>query len=73
MEYDKIKLLFSKTIVRIFSGVILGSSLGYAYYYFIGCNSGTCPITSNPMNSMAYGSLMAITLFWPVKNKEGKS
>jgi len=54
-------------------GVVLGSGIGYAYYYFIGCNSGTCPITSNPINSVAYGSLMGLIMFWPVKNKKEKS
>ncbi len=54
-------------------GVILGSGAGYAYYYFIGCNSGTCAITSNPINSIAYGSLMGLIIFWPAKNIKEKS
>lgn len=47
-------------------GVFAGSILGYGYYYF-GCNSGNCAITSDPINSMAYGSLMGLILFWPPK------
>jgi len=39
-----------------------GAALGFAYYYFIGCASGTCPITSNPYISTAYGALLG-TLF----------
>ena len=42
----------------IIIGVILGSIGGYAYYYFVGCASGSCAITSNPINSTAYGALM---------------
>jgi hypothetical protein len=38
--------------------VALGAAGGYAYYYFIGCVSGTCPITSNPWISTAYGGLL---------------
>ena len=29
-------------------GIVLGGILGYAYYHFIGCNTGTCAITSKP-------------------------
>lgn len=43
-------------------GVIVGGSLGIAYYYFIGCNSGTCPITSSPWGSIAMGSLIGLVL-----------
>ena len=39
-------------------GVILGAIGGYLYYHFVGCNSGTCAITSKPMNSTLYGALM---------------
>lgn len=38
--------------------VIGGGVLGYAYYRFIGCASGTCPITSNPYISTIYGAVM---------------
>jgi len=39
-------------------GIVVGGILGFAYYYFIGCRSGTCAITSNPVNSVLYGMLM---------------
>ncbi|TAK53432.1 MAG: hypothetical protein EPO24_14320 [Bacteroidetes bacterium] len=42
--------------------VLLGGALGYAYYYFIGCVSGTCPITSNPWVSTIYGAVMGLLL-----------
>lgn len=73
MESNKPIKYFSKSFVKLTMGVVLGSGIGYAYYYFIGCNSGTCPITSNPINSVAYGSLMGLIMFWPVKNKKEKS
>jgi C4-dicarboxylate transporter len=43
-------------------GIVLGGLLGYAYYYFIGCNSGACAITSKPLNSSIYGVLMGYLL-----------
>ncbi len=35
-----------------------GAAVGFAYYYFIGCTSGTCAIASNPLVSMAYMALV---------------
>jgi len=40
------------------AGATLGALGGYLYWYFIGCNSGTCPITSSPVNSTLYGVLL---------------
>lgn len=39
-------------------GAILGALAGYMYWHFVGCVSGTCAITSKPLNSTLYGSLM---------------
>lgn len=44
-------------------GVLVGALMGYAYYYFVGCTSGTCAITSRPINSTLYGGLMGGLLF----------
>lgn len=51
------KALLSKALF-----VILGAAGGYAYYHFIGCVSGTCPITSNPYISTAYGAVFGLVL-----------
>lgn len=45
------------------AGVMIGAILGYAYYYFIGCTTGSCAITSKPVNSTLYGSVMGYLLF----------
>jgi hypothetical protein len=39
-------------------GLILGAIAGFLYWKFIGCASGTCMITSKPLNSSLYGALM---------------
>ena len=39
-------------------GVIAGAIGGYLYYHFVGCVSGTCAITSKPLNSSLYGAMM---------------
>jgi Family of unknown function (DUF6132) len=45
-------------ILRITIGVVAGGVLGFAYYKFVGCASGTCPLTSNPFISTLYGSVV---------------
>jgi hypothetical protein len=41
-----------------FIGALLGAISGFLYWKFIGCVSGTCAITSNPINSTIYGAIM---------------
>lgn len=50
-------------------GLVLGAIGGYAYYHFVGCASGTCAITSKPINSTLYGSMMG-GLFLNIFKKE---
>ena len=52
-----------KVILISTIGVIVGAIAGYSYYYYVGCTSGTCAITSKPLNSTLYGSLMGGLLF----------
>lgn len=49
-------------IIKLVVGVVIGAVLGYAYYRFIGCSSGACPITGNPIISTLYGALMGVLL-----------
>lgn len=44
-------------------GVVIGAIGGYLYYHYVGCASGTCPITSKPLNSTLYGAVMGSLLF----------
>ncbi|UXE67792.1 MAG: hypothetical protein KA713_04075 [Chryseotalea sp. WA131a] len=53
-------------------GVVVGSIGGFLYYYFIGCSSGTCAITSNPINSSLYGALMGGLVFNMTKEQKAK-
>jgi len=38
--------------------IFLGGVAGYLYWQFIGCTSGSCAITSSPINSTLYGGVM---------------
>ena len=51
-------------------GIIVGAIGGYAYYHFVGCVSGTCAITSKPLNSTLYGALMGGLLFSSFKKEK---
>jgi len=54
-------------------GVVIGSFAGWCYWYFVGCSSGTCAITSSPVNSTLYGALMGgilLSMFKKEKKKE---
>ena len=39
-------------------GITLGAVAGFLYWKFVGCSSGTCMITSKPINSTLYGAVM---------------
>jgi len=57
-------------------GIALGALAGFLYWRFVGCSSGTCPITSKWINSTLYGALMGALLGSSTKKesrKEGKS
>jgi len=50
--------------------IIAGGCAGYMYYHFVGCASGTCMITSNPLNSTAYGAVMGWLISGIFKKEE---
>jgi hypothetical protein len=40
------------------SPVVFGAAGGYGFYRFVGCKSGSCPITGNPWLSTIYGAVL---------------
>lgn len=56
-------------------GALLGASAGFLYWYFIGCSSGTCPITSSPVVSSIWGAVMGgliLDMFKPKKQNNNE-
>ncbi|MBL0153519.1 MAG: hypothetical protein IPP93_08545 [Chitinophagaceae bacterium] len=51
-------------------GALLGAVAGYLYWQQVGCASGTCRITSKPVNSTLYGALMGTLLLGIFKKEE---
>lgn len=52
----------TKKIIMLALGAVLGALAGYAYWYYVGCMSGSCSITSSPINSSLYGGIMGALL-----------
>ncbi len=52
----------SSRFLKPLLGVVLGGIGGFLFYYFVGCSSGSCPITGNPYVSIIWGSLFGFLL-----------
>lgn len=63
---------FSQNLL-ILIGVVFGAIGGFSYYSVIGCNSGTCSITSSPINSTLYGMIMGGLLFSLFQKEKSKN
>jgi len=61
--------LLKKHILKII-GLLIGGVAGFLYYHFIGCASGTCPITSNPYLTVVYGAFLGYLVSDMFKKKE---
>lgn len=40
------------------SVAVVGALAGWLYWRYVGCSTGSCSITSDPLNSTLYGMLM---------------
>ena len=65
------KLLLNNKLTVI--GAILGAIGGFLYYYFVGCASGTCGITSSPVNSTLYFAVLGGLIMNMIKPETKKS
>jgi hypothetical protein len=53
------------------AGVVAGAIFGFFYWKWVGCSSGTCMISSKPLNSSVYFAVMGGLVFSMFK-KESK-
>ncbi|MBN1464214.1 hypothetical protein JXA02_00535 [candidate division KSB1 bacterium] len=49
-------------LLKYIIGFCIGAVAGFAYYYFIGCRTGACPITGNPIISTLWGGVIGALL-----------
>jgi hypothetical protein len=49
-------------ILRILIGGVIGAGLGFGWYKLVGCSTGACPLTSNPVISSLYGAVMGVLI-----------
>ncbi len=66
------KHFIKKHLLKI-TGIIVGGVAGFSYYHFVGCASGTCPITSNPYITVAYGALLGYLFFDMFSKKKNET
>ena len=52
-----VKAFFKKNWLT-FAGLAIGAIGGFLYWKYVGCTTGTCPITSSPVNSTLWGAVM---------------
>jgi hypothetical protein len=59
LTFEKIRIWLGQLKYRKYIlGIIIGGVAGYLYFFFVGCNTGSCPITSHSYSSAFAGGLM---------------
>ena len=61
-----------KTILKYrlaITGLFTGAIAGWCYWYFVGCASGNCPISSSPLNSSVYWAAVGALSFSMLKRQ----
>jgi hypothetical protein len=62
------KYLNFKKIIAVF----IGALAGFGYYYFVGCRTGSCPISGSPYISTIYGAVMGLLFVFPSGKRKDK-
>jgi len=65
----KLKAILQSNFLYLI-GAFLGAISGFLYWKYVGCISGTCSITSSPINSTAYFALMGGLIFGSFKKQK---
>jgi hypothetical protein len=58
---------FSRSHLRTAAGALVGIGVAAAYAYFVGCRTGTCPLTSNVWTASLYGAIVGAIAGWPTR------
>ena len=49
-------------IPQMLTNAAIRAGPGFGWYKFVGCSTGTCPLTSNPFISTLYGMVMGVLI-----------
>jgi len=52
--------MIMKRWIGLAIGITIGTLGGFLYWYYVGCHSGACAITSSPVNSTLCGVMGAL-------------
>ncbi|HRN58126.1 MAG TPA: hypothetical protein PLL71_16825 [Agriterribacter sp.] len=58
--------------ILLLAGAVIGGVGGFIYWKLVGCNSGTCTITSSPRNSTVYFAIMGALVFTLFEKQKAK-
>ncbi len=48
---------------------LAAAGVGAAYAHFVGCRTGTCPITSSAWRASLYGAVVGAVAAWPGRKR----
>lgn len=73
-ESNSIRMIKAKALLQsnvlYLIGAFIGAISGFSYWKFVSCISGTCSITSSPINSTLYFALMGTLVFGSFKKEK---
>lgn len=69
IHMTKAKALLQSNFLYLI-GAVIGAVSGFLYWKYVGCISGTCSITSSPVNSTLYFALMGTLVFGLFKKEK---
>jgi phage shock protein E len=52
---------------------LLFAAAGFAYYHYVGCNSGACAIASSPIFSTAFGAIIGASVGYTLSDGRKKN
>lgn len=58
---------FSRSHARTATIALLGAGAAAGYAYFVGCRTGTCPLTSSIWTASLYGAVVGGVAGWPAR------
>jgi hypothetical protein len=59
-----------KKLLVIGITTLLFAGGGFAYYYFVGCTSGSCAIASSPVLSTALGAVVGVSVGYTFSDRK---